>query len=652
LKNIFVSSQLNRLILTIGYFGIGVAWALYSNKLFTFLLPNQEVTAGYSAELYYWCFVILSSGLLYLLLKCWGSSQTESQESLYKMKRSLKSYSECTKAMIKAENEMTLMKDICRICVEVGGHRMAWVAFAENDSQKTLTPAAHWGEEGCFFETFRATWAETECGKGPIGTSIRTCEPVIFQNLMTNPRFESSREAAKKCGYASCISLPLRGSKEVFAALVIFNAKPNAFDKGHTLLLAELAEDLSYGIQILRLKAKRKQEMEKSLMLAAVTEQTSDGVITLDASGKIEYLNPGFTKLCGIPANEGIGIPIHNFECSKRNPGFYRAVREALETKTMRVGRFINKDRAGSDHDIDARIMPIFDKSGQVVRYIVTVRDVSQEVELQRQLRQVQKMEALDTLSGGIAHDFNNILENIMSSSEMGLVADANDKPVQESLFQIFKETLRGKELIRSFLDISQQRERPQQQIKISEVVRDSVDSLRATIPSIIKLKKEITPGLGLIAGDPAQIHQVITNLCANATDAMQATGGILEVCLSHMVIPVERISHYPNLTPGEHVKLTITDTGHGMNREELERIFDPFYTTKFQDSGRGLGLSMVHGIIKNHGGEISVNSIIDIGTTFVILLPLVDTLAEQKEKSVMGWNSVTQGQAMSGGIE
>jgi PAS domain S-box-containing protein len=630
MKNTFVSSPLRSLAITICYFAIGAIWAFYGNKLFILLPSHQEVTAHISSDPYYWCFVLASSGLLYLLLKYWGSAQTETRGSLLKMKHALKSYSEFTKAMIKAEDETVLMEDVCRICIEVGGHRMAWVAVAENNAEKSLKPVAHWGEEGCFFDNFHASWSETECGKGPIGTSIRTSEPVIFQDLMTNPRFETCREAAEKCGFASCISIPLRDDKQIFAALVIFDAKPNIFDKGRTLLLTELAEDLSYGIQNLRLKAKQKKEIEKSLMLAAVTEQTSDGVITFNASGTIEYLNSSFIKLCGVPADEGIGVSIHDFECSKRNPEFYQAVQETLETQTMRIGRFVNKDRDGNEHDIDARIAPVLDNTGQVGRYVVTIRDVSQEVQLQRQLRQVQKMEALGTLSGGIVHDFNHIFDNIVRCSEMGIIADAADKPVQEDLFQILKETLHGKELIKSFKTIGQEKEQPQQQIKISEVVRNSVNSLAATIPSIIKLKKDITPGLGMIVGDPAQIHQVITNLCTNATDAMQATGGILEISLTNMMIPVERRCHYPNLLPGEHVRLTITDTGHGMDREELERIFDPFYTTT-QESGRGLGLSMVHGIIKNHGGEISVNSIVGVGTTFVVLLPLVDPLEQQK---------------------
>ena len=249
-------------------------------------------------------------------------------------------------------------------------------------------------------------------------------------------------------------------------------------------------------------------------------------------------------------------------------------------------------------------------------------------------------------------HDFNNILVNIVSLSEVGLVEDAADRPVQENLFRILRETLRGKQLISQFMTISQQREQPRQSLKISEVIRDSIEQLDVTIPSTIELKKDITPGLGVIAGDATQIHQMMSHLCTNASDSMQASGGILEVSLVNMEIPIERICHYPDLIPGEYVKLTITDTGHGIDRNELERIFDPFYTAKTQGKARGLGLSIVHRIIKSHGGSISVNSIVGIGTTFVILLPLIGTLGGQEEKSGEEWKSSSVDQNQPAGAE
>ena len=627
LKNIFVSSRFSNLTITLCYFSIGGIWALYANKLFVFFLP-QTSTTRYSAGPCYWCFIVLSSGLLYLLLTTWNSTQTKSQKSLGRMSRTLKSYSGWNKAMTKADSEMMFMREICRICVEVRGHRMAWIAFAENDRQKTLRAETHWGEEVCFFESFESTWANTESGQGPAGMSIRSGQTVIIQDLMTNPDYKLGRKAAQKCSYSSCISLPLRDDHHIFGALVIFDASLKAFDKEEVLLLEDLAGDLAYGIRTLRLKTEHQQETEERLMRTAVTDQTSDGVITFDANGTIQYVNPSFIKLCGIPANEGVGVSIHDFECSKRNPEFYQAVTGAFETNAVTTGRFINKDRSGSEHDIDARIAPVFDKSDQVVRYIVTIKDVSQEVQLQRQLRQAQKMEALATISGRMAHDFNNILAIIMTNSEMGLIEDQDAESAQDNLLRIHKAAIRGKKTIKQFMAINQQREKPKQPLKISDTVTASMNLFGATIPSTIQLKNDVTPDLGLIAGNQTQIRQVIMNLCNNARDAMQTTGGILEVSLASMDIPIERIHQYPGLTPGNHAKLTITDTGSGMDRDALEHIFDPFYTTKGEGKGkgRGLGLSITYGIVKTHGGIIYVNSIVDVGTTFVILFPLIST--------------------------
>jgi len=621
-RDSFISSRFTSLIITSCYLLLGGIWAVYSNKIFLFFSPDTT-EMEYHASQCYWCFILLSAGVLYFLLRYLSTIQTSSQKSFTKMDRALRSYSECTKALIKAEDELALIRDICKICVEVGGHKMAWVAFAENDADKSLRPVSHWGADGHFFQNFRSSWAESECGKGLVGTSIRIGEPVILQNLKNNTANNPCRETAVKCGYASCISLPLKNKKRVYGALVIFSVRDNAFDSSEAFLLTELANDLSYGIQTLRRDAERKHEMEERLMLAAVTDQASDGIITFGVDGTIQYLNPSFIKLCGISADDALGVSIHDFECSKRNPEFYQAVLDVFKTNTVRTGHFVNKSRDGIEHEIDARISPVVDDSGTVVRYVVTVMDVSQEVELQRQLHQTQKMEALDTLAGGIAHDFSEVLDKIGKCSEFGLVEDAAGRSTQENLLRILKEALKGKKLINQFTTINEQREESKKRINISDVVSQCMEEIDVILPSIIKLHTDITPGLGLVAGDAEQIYQVIKNICSNAVEAMQTTGGILEVGLTNMDIPDSRVCHYTDLNPGDHVKLIITDTGHGMERDELEKIFDPFYTTKESGKGRGLGLSIAHRIIKNHGGDITVNSIVGVGTTFVILLPL-----------------------------
>ncbi|PLY04633.1 MAG: hybrid sensor histidine kinase/response regulator [Desulfuromonas sp.] len=634
------------LVVACAYFVSGIVWILYADTIFAVVLARPELAEKLSSPSQ-WFFIALSTGMLYWLLRYWNTAVAESQESLRKVNRSLRSFSECTKAMTRTDDELQLMQGICRICVEVGGHRMAWIASGENNAEKDLRSLTYWGAKGCFLETLKASWEDNEIGQGPAGTSIRTGQITVFQNLKTDPRYRPWRDAAEKCEYGSCIALPLIDDQEVYGSLVIFDQKPDAFDTEESKLLEELADDLTYGIRSLRLKAKSKREVEERLMLATVMDQTSDGVITFDSLSRIQYVNPSFESLCGVPAQEAIGLSIHDFECSKRNRKFYQAILNVFESKKIGGGHFINKNRDGTEYDIDARISPVFGDNGKVVRYVATIRDVTQEVGLQRQLRQAQKMEALATLSGGIAHDFNNILAIIITNAEMILEDMDDDDLSKNSIELVLKAGLRGKTLVKQFLTISRQDEQPVKPVKIKAVVDECLNLLRSTLPSTIEINKEIRKGLGLIAADATQIHQVIMNLCTNAADAMREQGGIINVSMKDRLIKEHELTNYPGLSSGAYVELVVADTGHGMSREVLDRIFDPFFTTKGHGRGTGLGLSIAHGIIKNHGGYIDVTSTENVGTTFSVLLPQIDgQLSIQNDSSEQ--NSVKgQGQIL-----
>ncbi|MCF6266410.1 MAG: ATP-binding protein [Desulfuromusa sp.] len=629
------SSKFTCLTIALGYFVVSGLWTLFSNKLFAVLL-NQPSLAEQCVGPGHWFFIAFSTGMLYWLLTYWEAAIAVSHESLRKVNRELRSFSECTKEITKANNELELIEGICRICVEVGGHKMAWVAFAEDNPEKDLRPVAHWGSDGCYLETLNASWADTERGHGPAGTSIRTGKIIVFHNILTNPLFRPWRDAAEERGYTSCIALPLVIDGKAFGSLVIFDEKPHAFDVEEAELLEELAGDLSYGIITVRLKAERMRGKEERLMLATVMDQTSDGVIVFDSRGVIQYVNPSFVSLCGVPADESIGVSIHEFECSQRNQVFYHAILEVFANKEAKAGHFLNKKRDGTEYDIDARISPVFSASGEVLHYVATIRDVSEAAGLQHQLRQAQKMEALATLSGGIAHDFNNILAIIITNVEMTLEDIAPDSPLYGSLELVLRAGLRGKSLVKQFMTISRQSEQPEKIIQIGEIIEECYSLLRSTLPTTIELRKSIDTESGLIAADPTQINQVIMNLCTNAGHAMSEKGGTLDINLSDVSLTADDMARYPGLKPGEYIKLIVADTGHGMSRDVLDRIFDPFYTTKEQGKGTGLGLAIVHGIIKNHRGHISVNSVLNVGTTFVILLPRVDGSQKGVEKTAV----------------
>ncbi|MFO7813009.1 MAG: GAF domain-containing protein [Pelovirga sp.] len=616
------SDRPTAIIVTLVFLVISTFWNLFSDHLFAVLLNRPEMNQ-HSTNIGHWFFIIFSAIMLYWLLRFWEASVTESQESLKKVNRSLRSISECSRAITRLEDEETLMQEICRICVEVGGHRMAWVAFKQEDAQKSLKPAAHWGADNMYLENLKASWsAESDMGQGPAGSCIRTGEMVIFQNLLADSRFRPWLKQARKYGYASCIALPLIDNERTFGALVIFNGNKDAFTPDKTELLAEMAEDLSYGIKTLRMQKIHQDEVRERLMLAAAMDQTSDGIITFDTNSTIQYVNSSFLHLCGVPEDRCVGVSLHNFECSQRNREFYHAILKVFTTNQPLSGHFINKRSDGTLYDIDAWIAPVFDTDSSVIRYVATVRDISQEVVLQRQLRQAQKMEALATLSGGIAHDFNNILAIIITNTEMCLEdADQHD-PQRPFIELILKAGLRGKSLVRQFLTISRKSDQPQQPINLSHVVKECVSMLRATLPTTIDIQQQIPAQLSLVCADPTQIHQVLMNLGTNAADAMEGRNGILNISLDEITLAKGGCIEYPELPSGDYVRMLITDNGLGMSREVLDRIFDPFFTTKEQGKGTGLGLSIAHGIIQTHKGHISAASIVGRGTTFTILLP------------------------------
>ncbi len=200
-----------------------------------------------------------------------------------------------------------------------------------------------------------------------------------------------------------------------------------------------------------------------------------------------------------------------------------------MKASRLRLDTLLTKKRDGTEYDIDARISPVLGDSGQVVRYVATIRDVSQQVRLQRQLRQAQKMEALATLSGGgIAHDFNNILAIIITNVEMTLEdLEKNSPPLKASLDLVHKAGLRGKTLIKQFLTISRQSEESQQPVNIGAIVNECLQLLRSTLPTTIELRKQIDSELGMVSADPTQMNQVVMNLCTNARDSMLDRGEV-----------------------------------------------------------------------------------------------------------------------------
>lgn len=254
---------------------------------------------------------------------------------------------------------------------------------------------------------------------------------------------------------------------------------------------------------------------------------------------------------------------------------------------------------------------------------------------LETQLRQAQKMEAIGTLAGGIAHDFNNILSPIIGYTEMILEDIPKGNKIWEKLEQVQMAANRARDLVRHILTFSRQTDQELTPLEVQPVIKDSLKLLRASLPSTIEIKRNIDMNCGPILADLTQIHQVVMNLCTNAFHAMREEGGILSVELSEEEISSADLMYKLNLNPGPHAKLSISDTGHGMKRSVQDRIFDPYFTTKEPGEGTGLGLAVVHGIVKSYGGDIKIYSEPGKGTTFHLYFPCIEVEMSEQEPSM-----------------
>jgi len=272
--------------------------------------------------------------------------------------------------------------------------------------------------------------------------------------------------------------------------------------------------------------------------------------------------------------------------------------------------------------------------------HFVLYEDITERKQLEAHLQQAQKMEAIGTLAGGIAHDFNNILAAILGYGELLAFDMKKDTPAWRNLQAVLQSTHRAKDLVGQILAFSRQNELNLMPVQISSIIKETLKMLRASLPTTIEIRRKIDFTDGIVSGNPTQIHQVLMNLCTNAAHAMRDNGGVLEVSLSRIIAdPAKQLPH-PGLQPGAYLKLSVSDTGHGMTPDKLGRIFDPYFTTKEAGEGTGLGLAVVRGIIKAHRGVISVESSPHKGSIFKVYLPEIQKEVPTQSKTVAAYRT------------
>jgi CheY-like chemotaxis protein len=264
-------------------------------------------------------------------------------------------------------------------------------------------------------------------------------------------------------------------------------------------------------------------------------------------------------------------------------------------------------------------------KDDETIKHIpVAMTDITKIKQLEARLAQSHKMEAMGTLAGRIAHDFNNILYSIIGYTDLTMDDMPEGSPAQINLKEVFKAAMRAKDMVQQTLVFSRKDGIQREPVNIQPVIKEALKLLRSSIPATIEIRQSIDENCGPVLAASTQIHQVVMNLATNAYQAMQEKGGLLELTLMEEEIGSDDSG--TDLHPGTYLKLTVSDTGHGMDNVVMEKIFDPYFSTKGPGKGTGMGLAVVHGIVKSHDGDITVYSKLGEGTTFHVYLPLVES--------------------------
>ncbi len=447
---------------------------------------------------------------------------------------------------------------------------------------------------------------------------------VVVDPARNDPHLAPLRELVCCSGCASWLILPLFTEGALAGGLGLCARESRPFSDEEVELAQRVAEQVSGSLARVRLA-----EMQHRLSTAV--EQTADAVLILDNKDSILYINPAFERATGYSLAEALGQTPQLFENGWHEEVFYQTLRETIAAGQPWQGRMINRRRDGTLFPADATITPLRNPAGEVVNVVVTLRDVTREVQLEEQIRHAQKMEAVGQLAGGIAHDFNNLLTVIqMSSTILQRQMHAED-PLLENVLQIQSTVTRAANLTGQLLNFSRREVSKQQAVDLNHLIDDLDWMLRRLVGSDVKLVKSLALDLQPVQAVPSELEQVLVNLVVNARDAMP-NGGTLTLETANTALDKAYATEHLDARPGAHAVLTVRDTGVGIDDEVKARIFEPFFTTKKRGEGTGLGLATVFGIVKQNGGHILVDSSVGQGTTLQVFLPSGDRVAAPAE--------------------
>ncbi len=365
---------------------------------------------------------------------------------------------------------------------------------------------------------------------------------------------------------------------------------------------------------------RKRMEAERERWLTAI-EQAGEVVLITDAEGIIQYVNPAFETVTGYTREEAVGKRPAILKSGVQDEAFYRDLWNTLRSGKKWTGRMVNRKKDGTLYTEEATISPVKDARGNIVNYVAVMRDISEKLQLEQQFHQAQKMESVGRLAGGVAHDYNNSLTIILGFADLALREVDPESLAASHLHEIIRAANRSVAITRQLLAFARKQIIEPVVMDLNTSVESTLKMLRRLIGEDIELIWKPAPNLWKVKMDPAQLDQILANLCVNARDAISGVGTItLET--ANVVLSEEYCAAHAEFVPGDYVLLAVTDTGCGMDKETVSKIFEPFFTTKEIGKGTGLGLSTVYGIVRQNRGFVNVYSEPGVGTTFKIYIP------------------------------
>jgi PAS domain S-box-containing protein len=509
---------------------------------------------------------------------------------------------------------------VCRAIVEVGGYRLAWVAYAEDGPERRVRPVAQAGYDEGYLDTLQLTWDDTERGRGPTGTAIRTGTPQVARRIATDPGFAPWRVEALKRGYHSSIAVPLTLDGAVIGALNVSAAEPDAFGSMEEDVLRELADDLAYGIGTHRARA-REVRTEQALrtteeQLASVARHAPIVLWTLDREGVFTLSEGRGLEAMGLHPGQVVGKSV--FELYAGQPEVIADARRAL------AGEALTSTVTVDHRTFDVQYRPLWSPDGALAGTIGVAMDISDRRKLEEQLRQAQKMEEIGQLSGGIAHDFNNLLSVILLYAQFAKGALQAGEPVDPGDLESVEEAAKkAAAMVSQLLGFSRRAELTLVPTDLTKVVRQLSPMLQRTLPADITIEIAAAGPVASVHADPRAVEQMLLNLATNARDAMPR-GGTLRIAVEPATLDDLYTRGHPGARAGPQVCVAVSDTGTGMDVETRRHAFEPFFTTKPPGQGTGLGLPMVYGLTKQQNGFVDLASELGHGTTVRLYFPTI----------------------------